>query len=103
MQRHSRSASCKEKSEVLETLYIYIYTYIYIYIYIHIYIYIYIYIYMFQTKTFTYLVFKSGFYHLAVADPLTFMTSMGQEFLKKHSFSQDRARPAATLEMAQSK
>ena len=58
---------------------------------------------MFQTKTFAYLVFKSGFYHLAVADPLTFMTSMGQEFLKKHSFSQDRARPAATLEMAQSK
>jgi len=36
VQRHSRSASCKEKSEVLETLYIYTYIYIYIYIYIYV-------------------------------------------------------------------
>ena len=56
-------------------IYVYIYICIYIYIYTCIYIdtHVYIYIHMFQTKTFTYLVFKSGFYHLAVADPL--MTS----------------------------
>jgi hypothetical protein len=57
---------------------------------------------MFQTKTFTYLVFKSGFYHFSRGRSIDDIL-IGQEFLKKHSFSQDRARPAATLEMAQSK
>ena len=65
------SARIAEPSIYRTTLHVSIYIYIYIYIYIHIYYYMYVYIYIFQHTTFTYLVFKSGSYHLAVADPLT--------------------------------